>query len=125
MNKRDSFIKIVQREIFDRPDIYCENYETDNVWENACLFWEAFTTSSDKEDKPLFTDNGKLILNFLKDNQDTPLWKAKDIAENLLVSSRTVAGAMRKLVTDGFVEKVGKEPTIYSLTEKGKNIEIN
>lgn len=123
MNKRDSFIKIVQKEIFDRPDIWCENYE--DIWENACLFWEAFVSSDNKSEKPLFTDNGKLILNFLKDNQDTPLWKAKDIAENLLVSSRTVAGAMRKLVTDEYVEKVGKEPTIYSLTEKGKNIEID
>ena len=117
MSKRESFIKIIQKEVFDRPDIWCENYE--DIWEDACLFWEAFTSSSDKNDKPLFTDNGKLILNFLKDNQDTPLWKAKDIAENLLVSSRTVAGAMRKLVTDEYVEKVGKEPTIYSLTEKG------
>lgn len=123
MSKRESFIKIIQKEVFDRPDIWCENYE--DIWEDACLFWEAFTSSSDKNDKPLFTDNGKLILNFLKDNQDTPLWKAKDIAENLLVSSRTVAGAMRKLVTDEYVEKVGKEPTIYSLTEKGKNIVID
>ena len=125
MNKRDSFIKIVQKEIFDNPDGYCKSYEEDKVWENACLFWEAFVSSNDKSEKPLFTDNGKLILNFLKDNQDTPLWKARDIAENLLVSSRTVAGAMRKLTNDGFVEKVSKDPTIYSLTEKGKNIEIN
>ena len=32
---------------------------------------------------------------------------------------------MRKLVTDGFVEKIGQDPVMYSLTEKGKNIEIN
>jgi hypothetical protein len=31
---------------------------------------------------------------------------------------------MRKLVTDGFVEKMGQEPTIYSITDNGKNIEI-
>ena len=50
---------------------------------------------------------------------------AKDIAEGLFVSSRTVSGAMRKLVTDGYVEKVGQEPVVYAITEKGKNIEIN
>jgi DNA-binding PadR family transcriptional regulator len=28
---------------------------------------------------------------------------------------------MRKLTTDGFVEKVGSDPVIYTITEKGKN----
>jgi hypothetical protein len=32
---------------------------------------------------------------------------------------------MRKLVTDGFVEKVGQDPVIYSITENGKNINID
>jgi Mn-dependent DtxR family transcriptional regulator len=36
-----------------------------------------------------------------------------------------VSGAMRKLVTDGYVEKVGESPVIYMLTEKGKNITID
>ena len=31
---------------------------------------------------------------------------------------------MRKLVTDGYVEKVGQDPVIYKLTEKGQEIEI-
>jgi predicted transcriptional regulator len=43
----------------------------------------------------------------------------------MFINSRTVSGAMRKLVTDGFVEKIGENPVIYSITEKGKNIEIN
>ena len=50
--------------------------------------------------------------------------KAKEIAEGMFISSRAVSGAMRKLVTDGFVEKVGQDPVIYSITEKGKNIKI-
>ena len=53
------------------------------------------------------------------------MWKARDIAEGLFVSSRTVSGAIRKLVTDGFVEKVGQDPVIYSITEQGKNIKID
>jgi DNA-binding PadR family transcriptional regulator len=36
-----------------------------------------------------------------------------------------VSGAMRKLVTDGFVEKMSDEPVIYTLTEKGKNYKID
>jgi predicted transcriptional regulator len=59
------------------------------------------------------------------DHQEVPMWKARDIAEGLFISSRAVSGAMRKLVTDGFVEKVGEDPVVYSLTDLGKTIEIN
>lgn len=74
-----------------------------------------------KNDKPVLTDNGKQVLLYLQQNQDKALWKARDIAEGLFVSPRGVSGSLRKLVTDGFVEKMGESPTIYSITEKGKN----
>ena len=90
--------------------------------EGARDYWEAFI-SSDETVKPMFTDNGKMILEFLQSRLDEKMWKAKDIAEEIGVSSRTVSGAIRKLVTDGFVEKLGQNPTIYSITEKGKNID--
>ena len=61
----------------------------------------------------------------MKDNTNIPMWKAKDVAEGLFISSRAVSGAMRKLVTDGYVEKVGQDPVVYTLTEKGINTEIN
>ena len=110
MTKKDEFIKYVE-DLIDG-----NHYE---MSENVRLYWEAFKGKVE-EDKPLFTDNGKLILQYLQDNQSTPMWKAKDIAEGMFVSSRTVSGAMRKLVSDGYVEKVGQDPVIYSLTEKGK-----
>ena len=114
MTKKDEFIKYVE-DLIDG-----NHYE---MSENVRLYWEAFKGKVE-EDKPLFTDNGKLILQYLQDNQSTPMWKAKDIAEGMFVSSRTVSGAMRKLVSDGYVEKVGQDPVIYSLTEKGKAVEI-
>ena len=40
------------------------------------------------------------------------------------ISSRGASGTMRKLVNDGFCEKIGQDPVIYSLTEKGKNYVI-
>ena len=91
--------------------------------ESAKAYWEAFI-SVKEEDKPEFTDNGKLILKYMQDNSDKENFKAKDIGEGLFVSSRTVSGAIRKLVTDGYVEKIGQDPVIYTLTEKGKNKEI-
>lgn len=114
MTKKDEFIKYVE-DLIDG-----NHYE---MSENVRLYWEAFKGKVE-EDKPLFTDNGKLILQYLQDNQSTPMWKAKDIAEGMFVTSRTVSGAMRKLVSDGYVEKVGQDPVIYSLTEKGKTVEI-
>ena len=77
-----------------------------------------------KDEKPALTENGKLILKYLQDHQDIRLWKAKDIAEQMGISSRGASGTMRKLVNDGFCEKIGQDPVIYSLTEKGKNYEI-
>ena len=61
----------------------------------------------------------------LQQHSETNTWKAKDIAEGMFISSRTVSGSIRKLVNDGFVEKVGQDPVIYSITEQGKNIKID
>ena len=76
------------------------------------------------KEKPELTDNGKLILKYMQDHPETITWKAKDVAEGLFISSRTVSGSMRKLVTDSFAEKVSEQPVIYTLTEKGKNYKI-
>ena len=115
MSKKQVFIDFISSVVND--------WNADSVPEDARIYWEAFCAKDEKE-KPLFTDNGKLILKYLQDNPDTTSWKSRDIAEGLFISSRTVSGAIRKLVTDGFVEKLGQEPTIYAITEKGKNIEI-
>ena len=114
MSKKSEFVKFVEMMID----------ETNAVMpENVASYWEAFK-GNDETEKPLFTDNGKLILKYMQDNVDTENWKAKDIAEGLFISSRAVSGAMRKLVSDGFVEKIGKDPTIYCITENGKTIVI-
>lgn len=91
--------------------------------EGAQEFWNAYKTEQKKE-KPPFTDNGKLILTYLQDNPDTLTWKAKDIADGLGVASRTVSGAIRKLVTDGYVVKVSTDPVIYGLSDLGKNVKF-
>ena len=64
------------------------------------------------------------FLLFNVDNGNEEKVSARDVAEGLFISSRAVSGAMRKLVSDGYIEKMGQDPVIYSLTEKGKNIKI-
>lgn len=82
------------------------------------------TLLSGTDDKPVLTDNGKLILEYLQNNPK-PTYKAKEIGEGLDIPSRKISGSMRKLVSDGFVDKIGKDPTIYVLTDKGKSFIID
>lgn len=87
-------------------------------------FYNILRSQQDKHiDKPLFTETGLQILEYLK-AQDARSLKAKDIADGMEISSRKVSGSIRKLVTDGFVEKYGANPVVYTLTEKGKNFDI-
>ena len=77
-----------------------------------------------KDEKPVLTENGKVVLRFLQEHKDVRTWKAKDVADGLGISSRGVSGSFRKLVNDGFCEKLGQNPAVYCLTEKGTNFEI-
>lgn len=119
MSKKQEFINFIENVLNEA------NIGPDHMPENVKLYWDAFRGADENGEKPLFTDNGKLILKFLQDHIEVPMWKARDVAEGLFISSRAVSGAMRKLVTDGFVEKVGESPVIYSITENGKNINID
>ena len=114
---KQEFLNFLNALIAAAPEV-AEQLMTENIKANI-------TAMSDSAvNKPEITDNGKIILKFLQEHQDSSLWKARDIAESLFISSRTVSGAMRKLVSDNFCEKVGENPTIYTLTEKGKNFII-
>lgn len=115
MSKKQAFIDYV-RPLFESID----SYVPDEAWD----FWKALIAEKSTE-KPPFTENGKLILQFFKDNQNVETWKTKDVAEALGLSSRSVAGSSRKLVTDGYLEKVGSDPIFYMLTTKGKNVNLN
>lgn len=93
------------------------------VPENVQAYIDALSSTSNIE-KSEFTDNGKNILMYLQ-SAPIAMYKARDIAEGMGVTSKGVSGAMRKLVTDGYVEKVGKDPVVYMITEKGKNVIFN
>ncbi len=118
MSKKSEFIKYVEDLMS-----YTRKMDIPPMNEEAEAYWNALSNEAEVE-KPMFTDNGKLILKYLQENKSTPVMKAKDIAEGMFISSRVVSGAMRKLVTDGFVEKVGQDPVLYTLTNKGKEINI-
>lgn len=124
MTKKEAFIKIIQTEIFDRKDIYAENYSDE--YELAASFWEDFKDGKVKESKGM-TENGTKLLSWMQENEVSMcnLFTSKEAAEALFTSGRSIAGSMRKLVNDGYVEKIGKDPVRYSLTEKGKTYQFD
>ena len=112
------------RQLFYNDSIisaYLEEMKTGITEDDVKAYIDALTDK--KNEKPELTESGTLVLKWLQ-LAPVGIYKAKDIAEGMFVSSRTVSGAMRKLVSDGYVEKVGQDPVIYSLTEKGKTVEI-
>lgn len=118
MTKREKFIDEITKLLQDSP----ENYLSDD----ALDFWNALQITEDNA-KPTFTENGKKILQYIKDNKDNfnNLFKAKDIGEGINLSSRTVSGSLRKLVNDGYLEKMGENPKVYSLTSKGEETSLD
>lgn len=114
MTKKQAFIDYVK--------VLFENGS--NIPSDVADYWNGLIADKDIE-KPLFTENGKNVLKFLREHQETETWKAKDIASEMMISSRSVAGSARKLVNDGYLEKVGQDPVFYTLTEKGKEINLD
>lgn len=114
---KQEFIEFLNALMAAAPEVANEKM-TDNV--------KAYidTLISSKNDKPEITDSGKIILDYMQ-KSDLPMFKARDIADGLFISSRAVSGSLRKLVGDGFCEKVGTDPVVYTLTEKGKNYKID
>ena len=60
-------------------------------------------------------------------NKDTynNIFTARGMGDGIGIGSKVVSGAMRKLVTDGYVEKMGENPVVYSLTDKGMTIDLS
>lgn len=104
---------------------YVENHlNVNEMSEDIKSYWEAFK-SVEETDKPTFTEHGKMIMEFLQGHYDVDTgFKARDIADGLFVSSRVISGSMRKLVADGYIDKISQNPVSYVLTNKGKNCEI-
>lgn len=112
MSKKEKFIEMVEELITDKV--------LSGGYEDALEYFERFKEVKETE-KPKFTENGKKILQFMQDNKDkyNNMFKAKEIGEGLFMSSKGVGGALRKLVTDGYAEKIGENPVVYSLTNMG------
>ena len=127
MNAKQKFIEMVEMLInaYNVQNGVETPLNLDLKYTEALAYFETLKVEKIKE-KVAFTDNGKLILQYMIDNieQHSNLFKARDIADGTFISSRSVSGSMRKLITDGYVEKMGAEPIVYSLTDLGKSVKF-
>ena len=117
MNSRESFVNKM-KEIIEKYNVELTNEEA------AYLRALEEDKSAPKEG---FTKNGKIILEYMQNhyNEYDNVFKAKNIGEAIEMTGRSVSGSIRKLITDGYVEKIGKDPVVYSLTEAGKSCELD
>ena len=120
MTKKECFINEVKAAIDGLEERVPENYFSPD----ALDYWNSLNSASDG--KPKFTTIGKVTLRFMQENKDTynNIFKAKEIGEALGISSRSVSGGMKKLVNDGYVEKMGDTPVIYAITALGLAAEV-
>ena len=118
MTDREFFIKEVDTLLDAVPDAFCEE---------AKRFYESWKNEVPASNAKPITENGIKILGFMQENypQYNNVFKAKEIGEGLFMSGRSVSGSMKKLVADGFVEKLGKDPVTYAITDLGKSWSID
>lgn len=117
MSKKSKFIEYVNENLFSKINV--ENIDPDVI-----DYWNGLN-NSDNTERLKFTDNGKMVMKYMQSLPfGTPPLKSKDIAEGMGISARSVSGAMRRLCDDNYIEKVGKDPILYSITELGKNVSI-
>ena len=112
MTNREKFIFEVEQTIKDVPDFFSEE---------ALAYFEELKNG--KASIGGLTEKGREILEWLNTKERlNEFFSAKDIGEGLFTSSRVISGAARKLVTDGYLEKEGKNPVTYRITADGHNI---
>lgn len=121
MTGKEAFIKMIE-DLMDSIDI-SELKENDDEIRMAVEFFEELKSSKSTNPKPEITENGRKLLEWMRENVEkmSNMFTSKEAAEALFTSGRSIAGSMRKLVNDGYVNKTGKDPVQYSLTDKGKN----
>ena len=125
MTKREAFIKVIDYLFTDEHAIEAEEIFKEE-FSLAVEFFDDFKNNKVKNSGDM-TENGQKSLTWMQENFESMnnVFTSKEIAEGLFTSGRSVSGSMRKLVNDGYVEKIGANPVQYALTEKGMNYKFD
>lgn len=112
---KEKFIAEISKLLDDVPDFFALN-------EEAYEYWLLFKEGKCENSKDM-TENGAKVLHFMQEKYESfnNIFTAQNIGEGLFMAPRSISGTMRKLITNGYVEKIGSKPTSYALTNNGKD----
>ena len=115
MNNKQIFIKVVDS-FFKLNEETCDQDEIRQAL-------EYYNTVFKAKGSKLITELGKRIIVCMRNDEThfDNVFGVNEIAENLEMTQKSINGALRKLVNDGFVEKINTTPKKYKLTDKGLN----
>ena len=112
--RKKVFIETVERLFYNAEDPL-------DIPTDAVLFFEDYKKSASTA--KAFTEKGIAIIKEMREVND---WiSAKSLGERMDISGRSVSGTMRKLVTDGYIEKQAGNPASYKITDKGMTCEFD
>lgn len=116
MTVKEQFIQTVEELFKNSPNA---------IPDEVVNYFEECIKAAPVSKKPGFTQGGLVALSFLQQTYGQRAgFKAKEVAEYIGANSRSVSGWCRKLETDGYVSKIGENPVIYAITEKGLAVNI-
>lgn len=109
---------MTMKQFLDEIEIYTKYFSPE-----ASEFYYDLKTKTSKT----FTENGMKILKCMQEHQEKYLniYTAKQLGELLFMPPRSVSGSIKKLITDGYVEKKSLNPISYGLTDAGKEIKLD
>ena len=109
MNKKEIFIQTIDDLIKDNPNAFSKE---------AMEYWEEFKAEPASKN---ITEKGILILKYMANNKDlyNNVFTSQLIGAGMQLTGRSVSGSMRKLVSEGYVNKLDAKPIAYQITEQG------
>ena len=133
MTEKEEFLKTVESllKVMDSPS---ETIDRNTIhFNDQSKKYCEFLITQDKANPTsmgsasIFTDTNLKILICMRENykKHNNVFSSKSIGDEIFMTSRSVSGSIRKLVELGFVEKMGKNPVSYSLTQKGIEYDLS
>ena len=111
MTNKDKFIQEIKNSMANDGGL-CLSADAKAYFDELC---------NNKESDGKLTEAGEKVLTWIRDNttKDMKLFSPIAIGAALFIPPRSVSGAARKLVNDGYLYKEGKAPVSYGITQSG------
>ena len=124
MTNKECFIKLMEELLNDVPDFFDPGTEEG---QKAQKYFDELKSSKASGGGKAITENGVKIIKFMQENhvKFNNVFSAKSIGEGIFFFFFYAASSMKKLISDGYATKEGKDPVMYSLTEAGKNLQLD